>query len=97
MVSGESSCLEGSEYVRQRGKEVFKAELWAAEVDPLFKICCLSHSANLHPIAFMRLEHGLRYWDSRFYLFQSDRPKIGGVTLIRNTSDFFVTLSVFGL
>ena len=39
MVSGESSCLEGSEYVRQRGVEVFKAELWAAEVDPLFEIC----------------------------------------------------------
>ena len=41
VVSGESSCLEGSEYVRQRGIEVFKAELWAAEVDPRFDICCV--------------------------------------------------------
>ena len=71
-----------------RGCLLFKADLWAAEVDPLFKICCLSHSANLHPIAFMRLEHGLRYWDSRFYSFPSDLTKIGGVTLIRNTSEF---------
>ena len=39
MVPGESSCLGGSEYVWQRGVGVFKAELRAAEVDPLFEIC----------------------------------------------------------
>ena len=37
MVPGESSCPDGSEYVGQRG--VFKVELRAAEVDPLFEIC----------------------------------------------------------
>ena len=37
MVPGESSYPDGSEYVGQRG--VFKVELRAAEVDPLFEIC----------------------------------------------------------
>ena len=45
MVPGESSCLEGSEYVCQMGEGgVFKAELRPAEVDPRFKIC-LNHIA----------------------------------------------------
>ena len=39
-----------------------------------------SHSANFGLIALKRLEHGLRYWDSRFTSFQSDLTKIGGVT-----------------
>ena len=38
MVLGESSCLEGSENYAKGGLGVFKAELQAADVDPLFKI-----------------------------------------------------------
>ena len=38
MVPGESSCLEGSEYVCQMGEGgVFKTELRPAEVDPRFR------------------------------------------------------------
>ena len=37
LVPGESSCLEGSEYVWQRGWGVFKADLELAEVDFYFK------------------------------------------------------------
>ena len=46
------------------------------------------HSPNFGPIALKRIEYGLRYWDSRFYSFKSDRTKMGGVTLICNSSDF---------
>ena len=34
VVPGDSSGLEGSEYVWQRGCRVSKAHLWPAEVDP---------------------------------------------------------------
>ena len=54
-----------------------------------------SHSSNFGPISLKRIEHGLRYEDSMFYLFQSDRSKICGVTLICNTSWFFATRPIF--
>ena len=57
-----------------RGKGVCTAELQPAEVDPCFKIC-------LDPIAALQIK------DTRPE-FQSDRTKIGGVSLISDASYF---------
>ena len=58
-------------------KGVLTAELRLAEVHPCFKIC-------LDPIAALQIK------DTRAE-FQSDQTKIGGVSLICDTSWFFLT------
>ena len=43
------------------------------------------HFCIYGPIALKRIEHGVLVLEPMFYSFQSDRTKIGGVTLIRST------------
>ena len=44
--------------------------------------------ANFRPMVMKRIQHGLQYVESMLYSFQSDQTKIGGVSLIHNTSYF---------
>ena len=61
MLPGESSCLDGSEYVWERGVESFKAVLWPLKVDPYFerKKITLGGVAKTWPAAILTLEPNL--------------------------------------
>ena len=54
MISGESSCPDGSEYVWQRG-----IGGWVAEVDPRFEICCHANSVLRKNNTFLFLVRSL--------------------------------------
>ena len=84
------------------GEGVLKAELRAAEVDPGFEICCdaiaVSKKVTLFfgPITLKRIEHGVRYMESMFFSFQSDRTKNTKVLVFLHLL-IFCNTTVFGL